>query len=253
MTCGDGQPCTSSGMPGMVVNLASLNFVLNDKDIAYTDINRTIEITRSYNAYSTYQGIFGRGWTFNYGVYLVVDGSGNVTVMRGSGAEKLFTRNTDGTYIAPKGVYDKLAKNADGTFSLWSKENRLTYGFTAAGVLASVKDANNNTVTLAYDSGSRLVTITDAAGRNTTFTYNSDGQVSTITDPLGRPISFTYESGNMRTSTDLAGVTTTFTYDANNLLTAMATPLGTTSFTYPSPTRTMPLAGAWPQSPTRPA
>jgi RHS repeat-associated protein len=229
-TQGDNQPC--SGMPGLVVNLSSLNFVLQDKDIAYTDIGRAIEIERFYNAYSTYQGIFGRGWTFNYGIYLVADASGNITVMRGSGAEKLFTRQSDGTYTAPKGVYDKLTKNADGTFSLWSKENRLTYAFTAAGVLTSVTDTNNNSVTLAYDASGRLTTITDAAGRATTFTYNGDNRVTTITDPLNRPILFTYENGNMKTSTDLAGVTTTFTYAANNFLTSMATPLGTTSFTY---------------------
>ncbi len=220
-----------TGMPGLVVNLASLNFVLQDKDIAYNDINRTIEITRSYNAYSTYQGIFGRGWTFNYGVYLVADGSGNITVIRGSGAEKLFTRKTDGTYTPPKGVYDKLLKNADATFSLWSKENRLTYAFSTSGVLTSIKDANNNSVTLAYDGSGRLTTITDAAGRATAFTYNSDNQVATITDPLDRPVSFTYVDGNMHTSTDLAGVTTTFTYEDNYLM-SMATPNGTTSFTY---------------------
>jgi len=227
--CNGSQP---TGMPGLVVNLASLNFVLEDKDIAYADIGRAIEIERSYNAYSTYQGIFGRGWTFNYGVYLVADVSGNIAVMRGSGAEKLFTRQSNGTYTPPKGVYDKLIKNADGTYSLWSKENRLTYAFTAAGVLNSVIDTNNNSVTLAYDGSGRLTTITDVAGRATTFTYNADNQVTTITDPLNRPITFTYENGNMKTSIDLAGVTTTFTYAANNYLTSMATPNGTTSFTY---------------------
>jgi RHS repeat-associated protein len=229
--CNESQPCR--GMPGLVVNLANLNFVLQDKDIAYADIGRSIEIERSYNAYSTYQGIFGRGWTFNYGVHLVADASGNITVMRGSGAEKLFTRKTDGTYTPPKGVHDKLTRNADGTFSLWSKQERLTYAFTATGLLSSVTDTNNNAVTLSRDASGRPTTITDAAGRNTTFTYNSDNQVATITDPLGRPITFTYESGNMKTSTDLAGVTTTFTYDpTNNYLTSMATPLGSTSFTY---------------------
>src|SRR5208337_1034898 len=142
-------------MPGLVVNLSSLNFVLNDTDIAYTDIGRTIEINRSYNAYSTYQGIFGRGWTFNYGVYLVADASGNITVMRGSGAEKLFTRNTDGTYTPPKGVYDKLTKNADGTFSLWVKNEKLTYNFyTFANncPFVSYWEFNEGSGTIATDS-----------------------------------------------------------------------------------------------------
>ena len=144
-TCG-------TGMPGLVVNLSSLNFVLKDKDIAYADIGRTIKIQRFYNAYSTYQGIFGRGWTFNYGVYLVVDASGNVTVMRGSGAEKLFTRNTDGTYTPPKGVYDKLTKNADESFSLWVKDEKLTYSFEDKCPFASYWELNEGSGTTATDS-----------------------------------------------------------------------------------------------------
>jgi RHS repeat-associated protein len=232
----NGQP---TGLPGLLINLANLNFVLQDTDIAYPDHGRTIEIKRYYNALGTDTGIFGRGWTFNYGVRLSIDAvSGNVTVVRGSGAKKLFTHNPDNSYTPPKAVYDKLTKNPDGTFSLWSKRERLTYAFTATGVLTSVTDSNGNAVTLAYDGG-RLTTITDASSRVITFTtYNTAGQVTKITDPLGRPVHFTYENGNMHTSTDLAGVTTTFDYyTTDNLLKSMttnsgSTPSGTTWFTY---------------------
>ncbi len=116
-------------MPGLVVNLSSLNFVLEDKDIAYADIGKTIEIQRFYNFFSTYQGIFGRGWTFNYGMHLAKDAMGNIIVMRGSGAEKIFTLQSDGTYTPTKGIYDKLTRNANGTFSLWAKDEKLTYTF----------------------------------------------------------------------------------------------------------------------------
>ena len=151
--CSDGSQPT--GMPGLVVNLSSLNFVLQDKDIAYNDIGRTIEVNRFYNAYSTYQGIFGRGWTFNYGVHLVADASGNITVMRGSGAEKLFTRKTDGTYTPPKGVYDKLTKNPDGTFSLWEKDEKMTYSFASVEAtcpFVSYWEFNEGNGTTAVDS-----------------------------------------------------------------------------------------------------
>jgi RHS repeat-associated protein len=161
----DSQPCSGgTGMPGLVVNLSSLNFVLQDKDIAYADIGRTIEIERSYNAYSTYQGIFGRGWTFNYGVYLVADASGNVTVNRGSGAEKLFTRQANGTYTPPKGVFDKLVKNADGTFSLWVKDEKLTYAFGDYCPFVSYWELNEGSGTTAGDSvGAHNGTIHGAA------------------------------------------------------------------------------------------
>jgi len=219
-------------MPRLFVNLANLNFILEDKDIHYFSLGPTIRFARYYNATSTYEGIFGRGWTFSYGVHLIEETSGDVVVVRGTGAEDRFVLQTDGTYIPPQGIYDTLTKNADDTFALWVKDEKMTYAFTANGLLASITGTNNNAVTLSYDANDLLTTITDAAGRTITFAYNANNQVETITDPLNRPILFTYENGDMKTSTDVAGVTTTFTYDADHLLTSMTTPNGTTSFTY---------------------
>jgi RHS repeat-associated protein len=221
-----------TGMPGLLINLAHLNFVLQDKDIAYLDFGRTIQILRHYNAYGTSEGIFGRGWTFNYGTHLQEDPSGDVVIVWGSGAEKRFRLQGDGTYAPPKAVYDQLTKNPDGTFALWVKRSRLTYAFDSNGVLTAVTDTNGNTVTLSYDSNNLLTTITDASGRAISLSYNADNKVATITDPLDRSITFTYENADMRTSTDVAGFTTTFTYDEDHLLTDMTTPNGTTSFTY---------------------
>lgn len=222
-----------TGMPGLLINLAHLNFVLTDKDIAYQDHGRTIQINRTYNAYSTYEGIFGRGWTFNYGIHLIIEEpSGDVVVVRGCGAEDRFVLRGDGSYAHPKGFYDTLTKNPDDTFTLWLKRSRLTYAFDTNGVLTSVADSNGNTVTLSYDLSGLLTTITDASGRTSSFSYNAEGKVETILDPLDRQITFTYENGNMRTSTDLAGVTTTFSYSVDNLLMGMTTPNGTTSFAY---------------------
>jgi len=225
----------NGGMPGLLINLAHLNFVLTDKDLAYQDHGRPIQIVRTYNAYSTYEGIFGRGWTFNYGIHLIEEPSGDVVVIWGSGAEKRFTHHVNqqfGTYTPPKGVYDQLTKNPDGTFTFWVKRTRLTYAFDANGALTAVTDTNNNTVTLSCDANGLLTTITDASGRAITFAYNAEDKVETITDHTGQQITFTYENGNMHTSTDVAGVTTTFTYDVGHLLTSMTTPNGTTSFTY---------------------
>jgi RHS repeat-associated protein len=220
------------GMPRLFVNLSTLNFILEDKDIHYFTLGPTIRFARYYNATSTYEGIFGRGWTFSYGVHLIEEASGDVMVVRESGAEDLFTSQGGGAYAHPKAIYDVLTKNPDDTFSLWVKDEKLTYAFDTNGVLTSVADTNGNTVTLSYDANDLLTTITDASGRTITFAYNANSQVETITDHLDRPITFTYENGDMKTSTDVAAVTTTFNYDANHYLTDMTTPNGATSFTY---------------------
>jgi len=219
------------GMPRLLVNLANLNFILEDKDIHYFTLGPTIRFARYYNATSTHEGIFGRGWTFSYGIHLIEEASGDVVVVRGTGAEDRFVSQGGGTYTPPKGIYDTLTKNPDDTFSLWVKDEKLTYAFDTNGVLTSITDRNGNAVTLSYTSG-LLNTITDASGRTITFAY-SGNKVQTITDPTGEEITFTYdEYGNMKTSTDVAEFTTTFNYNVDHELTSMVTPNGTTSFTY---------------------
>jgi len=220
------------GMPRLLIDLSNLNFILEDKDIHYFSEGPTIRFARYYNATSTYEGIFGRGWTFSYGVHLIEETSGDVVVVRGTGAEDRFVLQGDGSYAPPKGIYDTLTKNPDDTFILWVKDEKMTYAFSAEGLLTTITDTNNNAVTLSYNANDLLTTITDASGRTITFAYSADDKVETITDHLNRSITFTYENGDMKTSTDVAEVTTTFTYDADHLLTDMTTPNGTTSFTY---------------------
>lgn len=228
--------CEKAGMPKLMVNLVNLSFVLEDKDLSYSGLGPPMEIVRYYNSTSTYNGIFGRGWTCNYGIHLQEEPSGDVVITRGSGAEQRFTYLGDGSYDPPKAIYDQLTKNPDGTFSLWLKRQRLTYWFDEHGVLSAVSDSNGNTLMLTYDASGLLTAITDAAGRTTSFTYDANGKVTAITDPLGRQVTFSYDDrGNLLESTDLADITTTYAYDGQNDLTSITTAQGTTTLSYLHP------------------
>jgi RHS repeat-associated protein len=140
------------GMPGLFVNLSNLNFILEDKDIHYFSLGPTIRFARYYNARSAYEGIFGRGWTFSYGVHLTEEPSGDVVVVRDSGAEDRFVLQGDGTYTPPTGISDQLIKNLDGSFSLWVKDEKLTYTFEDKCPFVSYWDFNEGSGTTAADS-----------------------------------------------------------------------------------------------------
>lgn len=81
-----------------------------------------------------------------------------------------FTDAGGGTYTAPPGVYNRLVKATDGTYTLTTPEQHL-FRFDPAGRLTSLKDRYANTTTLTYATSG--VTVTDAAGRGFTLAYGT--------------------------------------------------------------------------------
>jgi RHS repeat-associated protein len=225
----DPNSCSGPGLPRWSVNLSNYNFLVTDTDFSYSGKGPSVGVTRLYNADDPREGVFGRSWTFNYDVFLVVSPNGSVDVKREDGKVDNFVARGDGTFDPPRWVHDRLIKNADGTYKLEVKNSRLTEFFNAQGKLAQITDRNNNSVTLQYDTGGRLISVTDAVGRDTRFTYNAAGKISQITDPLGRKATFTYDANrNLISTVDMAGNVSTFTYNGASYMTSLTTPSGTT-------------------------
>lgn len=219
--------CNGIGMPNLSVNLASFNLLIKDTDFSYSGRGPDVYVTRAYNADSSEEGAFGRSWTFNYEVSLEEDPFGDVEIKRESGKLAYFTANGDGTFNSPRWNYDKLTKNADGTFDLWKKRERVTQHFNSQGRLERITDRNGNSVTLQY-AGNRLQSVTDAVGRVTTFTYNANGKITAITAPDGRQATFTYDGNNNLIKTiDMAGNEVSYTYNSVSYMTSITTPKGT--------------------------
>ncbi|MGH2356778.1 MAG: LamG-like jellyroll fold domain-containing protein, partial [Candidatus Limnocylindria bacterium] len=91
-----------------------------------------LAFTRSYNSADPGSSTLGPGWMHNFAWSLAENGS-LVTLKRGDGQRDRFTRNQDGTYANPPGVFDVLTKNADGSFTL-KTPSQVSYEF---GVPAS--------------------------------------------------------------------------------------------------------------------
>jgi len=106
-----------------------------------------------------------------------------------------------------------------------------TYVYNANGQLASVTDAESQTVSYTYNTAGLMATMTDPRG-TTTYTYDALGRQISITEPdpdgagpLAAPsTSYTYDyEGDMVSMTTLDG-TTSYEYDDLGRLTKMTMP-----------------------------
>lgn len=218
------------GLPHWSVNLSNYNLIVQDTDFAYGGRGPSVGLTRTYNADASFESPFGRSWTFNYNVELIIEPRGMVTVRREGGKKDSFTPRGDGTFTPPQWTHDQLVKNADGTYRLLLKRSRVTQHFNAQGRLVRIADRNDNAVTLLYQSEG-LISVTDAVGRVTRFNYNAAGKIGEVIDPLGRKATFGYDAeGQLISYLDMAGNHVNYTYDSHGYMTSMTTPGGTTQF-----------------------
>ncbi len=170
--------------------------------------------TRYYNGHSDRLGVMGYGWSHSYATRLVVTDDDDAGVVFGSGKEIFFTWSNSSQSFTPADarIHDELVKNGDGSYTFTTKAKQ-QYNFTAAGLLTTIKDPNNNTVTLAYDGNGRLGTVTAQGGATITLGYEPNGRLATLTDPLN--------------------AVTTYSYDGNGDLISVARPdAGTEQYSY---------------------
>lgn len=215
----------NSGTHADPVNTATGNFVFDKTDMTVAGRGFGFELKRFYNSQDGSSGPLGVSWTHSYNLKVVEDVPSNtVTVTLDDGHDDVYDKV--GSNYTPKypGIYNKLVKNPDNTFTVTRKDKR-KFNFRTSGKLATVVDRNNNTATLDYDAGERLSRVNIPGGRQVAFAYDAQNRLSSITDslsPSARTVIYGYDSNNNLTSvTDVRGNVWLYTYDSQHqMLTA---------------------------------
>ncbi len=214
-----------SAKAGVGVDVATGNLVLTETDIRIPTVGFPLEVTRTYNSLtaSTATGVFGSGWTWNYGVALdVTTDAYGVILTAADGAKHYFKRNPDGTFTSEYGLFSLLSYDSTSQEYTLLHPNQDREVFDAAGKLVRQVDPDGNTTTLTRDGAGLVTTVTEPTGRTLTFTYAS-GRIATITDPLGRVYRYTNAGQLTKLEKELPATTVfatcTYTYGVNAVLT----------------------------------
>lgn len=197
------------------VNCATGNLWWSDPNLELRVPGRGVALAfvPGYNSLADERaGPLGNGWTHSYNMTLEFD-SGGATVYQENASSVRFSPDGAGGYRATSNVLATLAKNPDGSFSFFRKQDLQRFVFSAAGKLSSVTDHNGYTTTLGY-SGAVLASVTDPAGRLLSFTHDASSKLTRVTDPAGRSMSFTYGAGgDLATISDVGGGLWSFGFD----------------------------------------
>ncbi|HEX7151695.1 MAG TPA: RHS repeat-associated core domain-containing protein [Thermoanaerobaculia bacterium] len=227
-----------------------------------------IEIRRLYQTSQAIDGEMGYGWTSSlsarlyYTAFLKAAPSTyqrDAWIRMPDGSFYRFADDGNGGFTAPKGRFDTLVLNPDGTWDLWLQRMRSHYHFDAGGNLLQMIDDYGNTLTWTYTndrvsriedtSGSgryvdvthgadgRISDVTDMTGRNVHYAYNGNGVLVSVTNPLSQVTAYAY--GNGMHMPLLASVTdhwarniTSITYDAQDRVKTYTEKGETYTYTY---------------------
>jgi RHS repeat-associated protein len=185
------------------VNLGTGSLTIHAQDLSLPGRVLGLDITRWYNSSDPTTGPFGPGWTHTYN-WTLADRGATAELRRSDGRLDTFTQNSDGSYANPPDVFDTLAKNGDGTFTL-TTTSQIRYDFSATGHLIRIAEPAGNQIALAYTTDN-LSAITDPVGRVVSLTYDSQNRVMRLQDPLGRATTYGYDlNGRLTTVTDRIG------------------------------------------------
>ncbi|MBL0385943.1 DNRLRE domain-containing protein [Tumebacillus sp. ITR2] len=211
------------------VNVSNGNLVKQTTDIELTGTPQ-ISVVRTYNSRKGwYAGQFGWGWVSNYDMRIVDAGKGPITVIDEDSTRHIFGQRVGGGFNPPAGIDFTLVKNADNTYTITDKENRV-YQFGTNGRLTSIADEKGNLVTVGYDASTRVKTLTDANNRVITFNYGTNGYVSSLVDPANHTVSYTYDTaGNLTKVTDQVNQSVAYTYDSTHRMTSFSNWNGSTN------------------------
>ena len=218
------------------VNTSNLNLVLQDIDGVWKTMGDYLVLMRTYNADDPNKGMFGNSWRFRYEETLLEQTNGDVIFTRGDGKQDLFTSQGDGNFTPPVGVFDKLHKETDGSFTLEIKRNKEKHLFDVIGHLIAILDRNSNRIDINWGTNgitNIIIHYGDGSTSQISFSYDANGYCLRMILPDGRFAQFNYDSaGNLINSTDLIGNQTLYTYDTNGYILSVTTPRGTSYVEY---------------------
>ena len=214
------------------IQLGTGTYAYSHEDFKIPSINGSLKFTRFYNSLNNnLYGPLGYGWSHTYNYFLTnrQDTAWDIHYPDGHLSTFIPMNFTGQSFPIFSGTTDSLQKNANNSYSLYTKE-KMEYRFDSIGKLDSIIDLNGNITRLFY-TGSKLDSVLAPGGRYLIMTYNSNRLMSVI-DPLDRICAYSYDADSNLIRVIGANMdTTSFTYDSLHRIFSIVNPLGDTILT----------------------
>uniref|UniRef100_UPI00286CCB19 RHS repeat domain-containing protein n=1 Tax=Armatimonas sp. TaxID=1872638 RepID=UPI00286CCB19 len=193
-----------------------------------------VNFTIYHNSQGSHDAELGKHWTHSFDIYLMVDsGTGDVAMHWGNDLSYVFTKNIDGSFSPPTGIYDSLAYDSGSSTYTLTTKSQVKYAFQSVSgewMCKSIKDRNNNTLTINHNSTAQVTSVVDANSRTLSFSYDGNGRITSVTDPASRSFSFAYTSGKLASVTFPTASSQTpviqYGYDSGYRITSVTDPRG---------------------------
>lgn len=106
--------------------LGAGGYTTKQTDLALPGRLLPLVFTRTYNSAAPTTGVLGPGWRHSF-EWSISENGDLVAVTKGDGQKNIYNK-TAGVYVPAPGVFDKLVKNGDGSFTLTTRD-QLKYEF----------------------------------------------------------------------------------------------------------------------------
>ncbi|WP_290370055.1 carbohydrate-binding protein [Paenibacillus sp. CECT 9249] len=171
--------------------------------------------TRTYNSRDEYFSELGSRWSHTFGERLR-DLDKAVLVRFEDGHIERYDKQSDGSYRAGDGIYNRLTRLDGGGFELTTPEQAKLL-FSQEGLPVRHVTAGGVELRLTYD-GTRLESV-EREGNKLQFHYNDEGWLVRIGDQTGRSVAYVNEGRETASFTDVDGTRYDYRYDDARRLT----------------------------------
>ena len=150
------------------INIAGGNLVYQKSDFANTAPLLASIMRRTYNSQATSTSGLGKGWDFSFNTNLLIEygtdpDSGEVIqtgilLKDGDGTLHRYTKQSDGSYQSPDGIFLELEQLEDGTYRA-TRSDDIVYLFNQNMFIESFSEPNGNQLQFTYDDRGRLIKV----------------------------------------------------------------------------------------------
>jgi hypothetical protein len=196
------------------VNVANGNLLIRETDYEIRETGIDIAQRRYYNSQATGTGAYGAGWSaLGRDMRVATLSDGSVRLEDSTGYHAVFSRQTDGSFTAPRGTDAEIQRIGDA-YRLGFRASEETLDFPLNGPMQRQTDSTGEAISFTYAADGSLSSVRHSDGAEVGTAANADGRTASAQTPAGQH-TYVYDGPTLVRHTDPVLGATSYTYDSS--------------------------------------